>query len=297
VCLREGRVVPELPEVETVVRDLRPCLVGRGIIAVQVSDKALRKPWSRKWRSDLLGQLIESVERRGKWIVITYRRGQRLVFHLGMSGQLTVVDATEPRQAHTHLVFGLDDGATELRFRDIRRFGSATLFASQADLERFFSESGLGPEPFDLDARYWRQALAGTARNLKAVLLDQQVVAGVGNIYADESLFQARLYPGLLARDLDAASANRLRRAVAVVLTRAIERRGSSIRNYIGGSGLRGEYQQEFRVYARTRQPCPRCRTAIVRVRLAGRSTHYCPKCQPQGKSDIRNPKRRPIGR
>jgi formamidopyrimidine-DNA glycosylase len=115
---------------------------------------------------------------------------------------------------------------------------------------------------------------------LKAVLLDQRVVAGVGNIYADESLHEARLHPTLRGRDLDAASAGRLRRAIVTVLTRAVERRGSSIRDYIGGSGLRGEYQHEFRVYGRTGEPCQRCGEAVERIRLAGRSTHYCPVCQ-----------------
>jgi formamidopyrimidine-DNA glycosylase len=114
------------------------------------------------------------------------------------------------------------------------------------------------------------------------VLLDQRVVAGLGNIYADEALYEARLHPALKGRDLDAAGANRLRRAAATVLERAIARRGSTIRDYVGGSGLRGEYQNEFRAYGRTGQPCGRCGTAIERVRLAGRSTHYCPRCQPE---------------
>src|SRR5205085_3390634 len=139
---------------------------------------------------------------------------------------------------------------------------------------------GLGPEPFDLDPRYWRERLTATARCLKAVLLDQRVVAGVGNIYADESLFQARLHPALPGRGLGAGAADRLRRAITTVLERAIARRGSSIRNYVGGSGLRGGYQNEFRAYGRTGQPCPRCRTPIAQLRLAGRATHFCPQCQ-----------------
>src|SRR5262249_47427210 len=122
--------------------------------------------------------------------------------------------------------------------------------------------------------------LAATNRCIKAVLLDQTVVAGVGNIYADESLFEAELHPARLASDLDDLEADRLRLAVKTVLRRAIEQRGSSIRNYVGGSGLKGRYQDEFRVYGRAGEPCPRCRTPIARIRLAGRSTHYCPKCQ-----------------
>jgi formamidopyrimidine-DNA glycosylase len=272
--------VPELPEVETVVRDLRPHLTGRRIASVESGRKALRKPWKKRWNADLLGQTIRAVERRGKWIVCRLDGERRLVFHLGMSGQLKVVDAAAERESHTHLIFGLDGGPRQLRFRDYRRFGSATLYESAAELERFFARAQLGPEPFGLDAAYWRARLAKTARSLKAVLLDQRVVAGVGNIYADETLFHARLHPKILARDLAAAAADRLRRAIATVLRRAIERRGSTIRNYVGGEGLEGNYQHEFRVYGRTGEPCPRCGTPVASLRVAGRATHFCPQCQ-----------------
>jgi formamidopyrimidine-DNA glycosylase len=273
--------VPELPEVETVVRDLRPLLTGRRLTAVRRRTRhALRKPWRVAWAEALAGAKVESVRRRGKWIVLDLDGGRYLVLHLGMTGQLTVTDAAGPVQDHTHLTFDLEGGTRQLRFRDIRRFGSATLFETGAALERFFESSGLGPEPFGLDADYWRRRLAATDRSLKAVLLDQGVVAGVGNIYADESLFEARLHPAVRACGLDARAADRLRRAVATVLGRAIERRGSSIRNYVGGSGLQGGYQNEFRVYGRKGEPCPRCGTAIACIRLAGRATHFCPECQ-----------------
>jgi formamidopyrimidine-DNA glycosylase len=272
--------VPELPEVETVVRDLRPHLVGRRLAAVEVSDLPLRKRWSAEWASTLVGRRAREVRRRGKWIVLDLDRDLHLVFHLGMTGQLVVTPAKEPRPPHTHLVFALDRGAEQLRFRDIRRFGSATLFPSAEGLRQFFQAAGLGPEPFDLDPKYWRERLAATERSLKAVLLDQRVVAGVGNIYADESLFVARLHPARRGSDLSAAEAGRLRKAIAAVLTYAIAKRGSSIRNYVGGSGLKGEYQNEFRVYGRTGEPCGRCGRPIAGIRLAGRSTHYCPHCQ-----------------
>ncbi len=272
--------MPELPEVETVVRDLRPQLTGRRITSVQVSGLALRKPWVADWHEELVNRKMLAVERRGKWIVVRLEKGRHLVLHLGMSGQLTVKDAAEPMQDHVHLIFGIHDGKRQLRFRDIRRFGSATLFADADELEQFFAASKLGPEPFELDATYWKEQLGKTNRVLKAILLDQRVVAGVGNIYADESLFQAKLNPTRPGRDLRGVEADRLRRAIVTVLTRAIERRGSSIRNYVGGSGLQGGYQKEFRVYGRTGKPCPRCGTPIERVRLAGRSTHFCPQCQ-----------------
>ncbi|HWG45124.1 MAG TPA: bifunctional DNA-formamidopyrimidine glycosylase/DNA-(apurinic or apyrimidinic site) lyase [Gemmataceae bacterium] len=273
--------MPELPEVETVVRDLRPLLVGHHLTAVkQASRQALRTRWRPAWNAEIAGQRVGSVERRGKWILIGLEAEKTLVVHLGMTGQLTVTPSTQPVATHTHLIFPLDEGEQHLRFRDIRRFGSVSLYPSRQELEDYFVASGLGPEPFDLPAKYWRDCLRATKRCLKAVLLDQGVVAGVGNIYADESLFQARLHPARLACDLDNAEADRLRRAVAVVLRRAIERRGSSIRDYVGGSGLQGEYQNEFRVYGRTGDPCPRCDAAIVCQRLAGRSSHFCPTCQ-----------------
>ena len=131
-----------------------------------------------------------------------------------------------------------------------------------------------------MDEIYWRNCLKKTNRNLKAILLDQRVVAGVGNIYADESLFEAKLSPRRTGKDLTRSEADRLRRAIVAVLSRAIDKRGSSIRDYIGGSGLKGAFQDKFCVYGRANQPCPRCRLAIARIVLAGRSTHYCPRCQ-----------------
>jgi formamidopyrimidine-DNA glycosylase len=272
--------VPELPEVETIARDLRPELEGRRLRLIHRSKLSLRRRWQEPWTKALEGRRVDSTTRRGKWLVFSLEGGLQLVFHMGMSGQLTVVPHSEPVQDHTHLIFALDKGQRELRFRDIRRFGSATLYPDAGTLQAFFQKSKLGPEPFQLDPVYWREQLKTTRRNLKAVLLDQQIVAGVGNIYADESLFEAKLYPPLLASDLTAAQANRLRVAIEAVLERAIEKRGSSIRNYVGGAGLQGGYQQEFRVYGQFEKPCPRCRKPIARIRLAGRATHYCPHCQ-----------------
>ena len=273
--------VPELPEVETVVREIRPHLVGRRFAAVRVGSLPLRKAWSPDWVPLLLNARIQEVRRRGKWILLHLAGGKNLVIHLGMSGQLTVVPTGEPVRLHTHIVLDLDRGNKQLRFRDIRRFGSATVFADRGLLDQFFSDSQLGPEPFELKARYWRECLHKTGRCLKAVLLDQRVVAGVGNIYADEALFAGCLHPARLGRDITAAEAERLRKAVVKVLKYAITKRGSSIRNYVGGSGLKGEYQEEFSVYGRTGEPCLRCRRPIERIRLAGRSTHFCPRCQP----------------
>jgi formamidopyrimidine-DNA glycosylase len=283
--LRKDERVPELPEVETVVRDLRPELVGHRIASVEVGSLPLRRRWAAAWGPELVGRRIRQIDRRGKWIVIKLDGGLHLLFHLGMTGQLTVAPARAPRETHTHLIFALDRGGQQLRFRDIRRFGCATLFPSREGMERSFQEAALGPEPFGLDRVYWRDSLAATNRALKAVLLDQRVVAGVGNIYADEALFESRLNPARVARELRASEAERLRKAIVTVLNRAIDKRGASIRNYVGGSGLKGQYQDEFRVYGRRGRPCVRCGRLIACIRLAGRSTHFCPHCQRHNKS------------
>ncbi len=299
--------MPELPEVETVVRDLRPLLTGRAIVSVRHSKKKLRRPWKATWNANATGATIASVRRRGKWILIDLTpqmpsRKSRVLpltaspaiprampqaaessilrIHLGMSGQFTVVDATTPEADHVHVVFALDNN-TELRLRDPRRFGAAEWFASRAALETEMNAE-LGPEPFGLDAAAFHTAITGTTRNLKAVLLDQTIVAGVGNIYADEALFGAKLHPGRKGSSLTAAETDRLRLAIEAVIAKAIESRGSTIRDYIGGSGLRGGFQNEFAVYGRTDEACPRCGTAVKCERLAGRSSHYCASCQPK---------------
>ncbi|MCS7046954.1 MAG: bifunctional DNA-formamidopyrimidine glycosylase/DNA-(apurinic or apyrimidinic site) lyase [Gemmataceae bacterium] len=271
--------MPELPEVETVVRDLRSRLVGRRLAAVQRSSQALRHRWRARWNADLIGRQVRGIERRGKWILIDLD-GPWLVVHLGMTGQFVVEPAAAPRHEHTHLTALLEPGDDELRFRDVRRFGSAVVYPDRRAVEDFLARQRLGPEPFALDPAYWRATLQKTERSLKAILLDQRVLAGVGNIYADEACFEARLRPCRRGSDLTPRQAEVLRRAIAAVLERAIARRGSSIRNYIGGSGLRGEYQQEFRVYGRAGQPCHRCSAVIERIVLAGRATHFCPRCQ-----------------
>src|SRR6516162_3053982 len=162
---RERCLVPELPEVETIVRDLRPRLAGRRLSAVKPASRhALRKPWDAAWNAEVAGRLVEHVRRRGKWILVGLEGEKTLVIHLGMTGQLVVTPAAEPVSSHTHLIFPLDDGTEELRFRDIRRFGSATLYRSRQELEDFFVEAGLGPEPFNLRPAYWRHCLRATKR-------------------------------------------------------------------------------------------------------------------------------------
>jgi formamidopyrimidine-DNA glycosylase len=195
-----------------------------------------------------------------------------------MTGQFTVAPASAPEPDHLHVVFSLDDG-NELRLRDSRRFGSAEYFPDRAAVEAEM-DAELGPEPFGIDPGYFRQTVRGTSRNLKATLLDQKAVAGVGNIYADEALFRAKLHPGRAGKSLSPGECDRLREAIEAVMTKAIESRGSTIRDYVGGSGLRGGFQNEFAAYGRTGEPCPACGAPIRSARFAGRSSHFCPQCQ-----------------
>jgi formamidopyrimidine-DNA glycosylase len=274
--------MPELPEVETVVRCLRLGLVGREIVSVHLVGERLRRPWLPRWSRLLRSQRVVEVRRRGKWIICGLTGDAALVFHLGMTGRLHVADRRARREPHTHLVFRLSPGEQELRFRDIRRFGSADLITND-DLGVFLGAEKLGPEPFELTTAELYAKLRKTSRCLKAVLLDQRVVAGVGNIYADEALFEAQLPPRQLGRRTTEDQAECLRRAIVKVLRRAIEKNGSTIQNFFYGDGEAGGYQNEFRVYQQTGEPCRQCETPIERIQLAGRSTHFCPRCQQSG--------------
>ena len=270
--------MPELPEVETVVRDLRPLIVGRTIAAIRTGSKRLRKPWSKVWEAELIGRTVAGIRRRGKWILVDLDSGAILLVHLGMTGQFTAGPAGIPHPDHLHFAFEFAD-EHELRYRDVRRFGSVQWIESDALVQGAFGES-LGPEPVAIPAGPFEDTVRSSRRNLKAILLDQSILAGVGNIYADESLFRSRLHPQTLGCDLTRAKCAALRLAVEAVIARAIEYRGSTIRDYIGGSGLRGGFQDEFKVYGRTGGPCAVCETAIEMIRVAGRSSHFCPKCQ-----------------
>lgn len=272
--------MPELPEVETVVRELRPWLVGRRLRTLQTSTRPLRRPWQPEWTAAVLGTTVTALRRRAKWIVADLDSGGRLVIHLGMTGQLTTTAAETPVAEHTHFLFGLDDGR-QLRYRDVRRFGSLELFPQEEAVQAFLA-ARVGPEPDALDSTTFYATLHVSTRTLKALLLDQAVTAGVGNIYADEALHRAGLHPSRRGNSLSLIETGRLREAVAAVIACAIEHRGSTIRDYVGGSGERGGFQNEFRVYGRTGEPCRSCGTRIVMLRIAGRASHFCPACQPE---------------
>ena len=273
--------MPELPEVETIVSDLRPHLVGRTIVRCELAFPTIvRYPEPEEFIRDVRGRRIESMGRRGKYIQVGLERGLLLVVHLGMTGQLRLLDETLPMEKHTHAVFLLDDGR-QLRYRDPRRFGRL-LLGTEADLLATKKLPRLGPEPIDpefaAEELYRRLHKRRTA--LKAVLLDQRAIAGVGNIYADESLHRARLRPDRHADTVSRKSAERLHESLRESLRVAIANRGSSVDTYRDAWGEIGAQQEELLVYGRAGEPCFTCGRPLRAIRIAGRTTVFCTRCQ-----------------
>jgi len=273
--------VPELPEVETIVADLRPHLVGRTITRCELSFPTIvRHPEPEAFVDSITGMRIESVGRRGKYILVGLGGDLLLVVHLGMTGQLRLVDPAAPLEKHTHAVFFLDNGE-QLRYRDPRRFGRLLLGTEQA-LVASKKMPRLGPEPIDpefaAEELYRRLRKRRTA--LKAVLLDQGAIAGVGNIYADESLHRARLRPDRVASTVSKRSAQRLHESLRASLQIAIENRGSSVDTYRDAWGEIGGQQEKLLVYGRAGEPCFTCGRPLSMIRIAGRSTVFCRRCQ-----------------
>jgi formamidopyrimidine-DNA glycosylase len=257
--------VPELPEVETVVRTVTAHLTGRTILSAEFTSRHVT-PGNRATLSQRLkGRRIESVRRRGKFIVVTLDQGAFSI-HLGMTGSLLVAGK---RAEHTHAVFTLDDGL--LFYNDPRQFGKIEW--SLRRVER------LGPEPLDISLEDFRAQLRRKAR-IKPLLLNQSFLAGIGNIYADESLFAAGIHPLTSAAKLSAPRAAKLHQAIREILTAAIEAGGSSISDYVDAEGHKGWFQVSHRVYGREGEPCVNCGTPIKRIVVAQRSSHFCPKCQ-----------------
>jgi formamidopyrimidine-DNA glycosylase len=261
--------MPELPEVETVVRTLRPAIVGRRILNAELTGMRVIVGSARKTADALLGRKIVAVERHGKFIAIRLDRGY-LVVHLGMTGRLLIDGALSK---WTHAIFTLDRGT--LLYEDPRQFGRI-----EYGEELPARVAALGPEPLEVTLEEFSRRLKRHRSPVKAVLLNQSVVRGVGNIYADEALFRAAVHPKRLASSLGADRVERIYCAMREVLSEAIESRGSSISNYVDAEGFQGSFQNAHRVYQRTGEPCVTCGSAIKRILVGQRGTHYCPKCQ-----------------
>jgi formamidopyrimidine-DNA glycosylase len=273
--------VPELPEVETVRRRLGPVLEGATIARVEIVDSRLTRPVDPAFVADaLVGERIAAVERRGKYLLWRLDSGRTLVVHLRMTGSLRHAPAGElPEDAYRRATLQLDTGA-EVGYRDVRRFGTWELL-DDGHLRPYLA-ARLGPEPLapSFTAARLARLLEGRRAPIKAFLLDQRRVAGIGNIYADEALWRAQIHPRRPAGELDEHEIVRLHRAIRAALRRGVELQGSTLRDYVTPDGSSGGMQREFHVYGRLGEPCDRCGHPIERTVMAGRGTWLCPHCQ-----------------
>lgn len=270
--------MPELPEVETIARTLAPAIVGRRVAGIELIYRPLLRT-GRKTLGALTGGRVLGVRRRGKMLLIEIEGGRTLVFHLKMTGQFFFAESSESRDKHTRLIIRFDDDRNELRFRDVRKFGFLLCVAGEP--ESACSElSCLGPEPLEVGFPEFAAILEGRRGRVKSVLLDQRRIAGVGNIYADEMLFDARIHPQTQASSLRKPAAERLYESMRKILALAIASKGSTLRDYRDADGNEGNFQESHKVYDRTGEPCVVCGTPIRMTRIGGRSSHFCPKCQ-----------------
>jgi formamidopyrimidine-DNA glycosylase len=277
--------MPELPEVETVRARLEPKLVGRRLERVEIFDSRLTRPADPAGvAAELEGERVAALDRRGKYLIVRFESGRVLLIHLRMTGQLLHGHGNgsqPPAEDHVHrrAVVRLDDGS-DVIYRDVRRFGTWQLIEDE-DLQPYLAVR-VGREPLarSFTSKRLAEALEGRRAPLKSALLDQRRLAGVGNIYADEALWRARIHPLRPAGELSPAEIAALHRAIRAALKAGIARQGATLSTYRTPDGNRGQMQEEFRVYGREGEPCERCGTPIEKIRTAGRGTWYCPSCQ-----------------
>jgi formamidopyrimidine-DNA glycosylase len=276
--------MPELPEVETVAQGLRERALGRRIAQVEVRHSGVIIGSPDEFAGRLSGRTITAVRRKGKVLVLELVLNNAeetiyLMIRLGMTGQITLQPRHSPLEAHTHVLVPLDDGREELRFCDVRRFGNLRALTS-AELEKVLAS--LGPDAREITEEQFSNAMRGHAGAIKSWLMNQQMLAGLGNIYADEALFAARIHPLAQPGRVSLEAARRLYRAVRRVLDRAVNLQGTTFRDYVDIEGRPGNFAMRLKVYQRDGEPCRRCRAPIRRIVIAGRSSHFCPRCQPR---------------
>ena len=271
--------MPELPEVETIVRNLSSKLKGLEISSVKIIYPPVLRKKKPSLINDLKGRKIVSVRRRGKMLLIDLERNLSLIIHLKMTGQLLFYPREEPLDKHTHFILSFKDENKELRFRDVRKFGFISCIRN-LDISCVDELKNLGPEPLEIDFPLFKKLFQGRKARLKSLLLNQNFIAGIGNIYADEILFQAKLHPLTPGSHLGDDDLKRLLKAMRDVLRKAIIHKGSSIRSFTNAEGKRGKFQNYHQVYGRESLSCFICGEKIKRLRLGGRSSSFCPRCQ-----------------
>lgn len=271
--------MPELPEVETIVRRLRLTLIGQTIQSVKILFPGILHGSPKIFVQSLTGAIIREIRRKGKFILFDLTPGGTLILHLKMTGQVLIEPPSIPADRHTHLIFSFVSSDFQMRYRDIRKFGFFTLIqGNSSDINPYLSR--LGPDPFEITSNQFVKILLPRKRTVKSLLLDQSLISGLGNIYVDESLFQARIHPLTRADALSPVQTKTLHRIIKKILTRAIAWQGSTLRDYRRPDGTSGGFQNYHQVYGRTGTPCPFCGTPIKKIRVAGRGTHFCPGCQ-----------------
>lgn len=270
--------MPELPEVETIKRDLSRLIVGKKILEIDTDSPKQVKPSLAVVEKAVVGVTIKKIERRAKMLQIFLSNNQILAIHLKLTGRLLVRKKGATKDDWQHVVISLS-GNQELRFADLRKFGWVKLVEGQRELEKLLSE--FGPEPLDdLDLETFRKILASTNRPIKIVLMEQKKIAGVGNIYANDALFLAKIDPRRPAKKITEKEAEKLLKAIETVLQAGIKYRGASDQYYLDALGRKGAYQEHFLTYGRDGKKCFDCQGGIKRLKIGGRGTFYCPKCQ-----------------
>ncbi len=267
--------MPELPEVETIVRGLQKQIIGKKIVGIKVILPRIIRGEAEDFITLVLGTTIQKVWRRGKMIVVGLSTQRSILIHLKLTGQLVYISAELPITKHTHLILELSDGQ-QLRYLDVRQFGYLCLVDNSLVQEL----TPLGVEPLELSRDKFKALMQSRKALIKPFLLNQSFIAGIGNIYADEILHKAGIHPLQRTHTLGQMQIAKLYQAMQEVLRQAIEQKGSSIRDYVDSSGQQGDYQRYHQVYQRQGQPCLTCHEKIVRVKIGGRSSHFCPRCQ-----------------
>ena len=270
--------MPELPEVETIKRDLSRLIVGRKILGLSTDSPKQVKPSFEVVKKVVVGASIDKIERRAKLLQFFLANGEILAIHLKLTGRLLVRKKGTPPDSWQHICLSLS-GGKELRFADLRKFGWLKLLKNEAELEKLLAT--FGPEPLDgLSPKEFQTILASTSRPIKIVLMDQAKIAGVGNIYASDALFLAKIHPRLAANQLKKEEGRRLFEAIKKVLRAGIKYRGASDQYYLDALGHKGLYQEHFLVYNRAGKKCLRGHEKIEKIKLGGRGTYFCPFCQ-----------------
>lgn len=271
--------MPELPEVETIARSLEPRVRNRVIGSCEVLRPALLRNTSPADLARVRGRKVLAVRRRGKMLLIEVSGNRTLVFHLKMTGQIVLAGKAAPIDKHVHFVLDFRDAGPRLLFRDVRKFGFLCCLETSS-AERSPVLANLGLEPLDAGLRAFSGVFKGRTGRLKSLLLNQRLLAGIGNIYADEILFRSRLHPLTAASALEPGDFKRLWDSTREVLAEAVERRGSTIRDYLDSEGRPGDFQDFHRVYGREGEPCAACGRRVRRIRVGGRSSFFCGRCQ-----------------